>query len=132
MEERDKIRLTYAWIAYMYASRNNEDVSDTEWANGGMIDITFENPELCWELVHLILETDSSNCIMEVLSAGPLEYLLSKHGMQFIDRVEAEAKQNPLFASLLGGVWRSEMTEEIWDRVQSVWDRRGWDGNPTG
>jgi hypothetical protein len=47
-----------------------------------------------------------------------------------IERVETEARSNPLFAKLLGGVWQNEMPDHIWRRVQAVWDRRGWDGIP--
>lgn len=59
-----------------------------------------------------------------------MENLLSYHGADFIDRVEAQARSNPQFAYFLGGVWRDEMTDEVWARVQAVWERRGWDGIP--
>ena len=65
-----------------------------------------------------------------MLSAGPLEDLLAYHGHLIIDRVEAEARRKPLFAKLLGGVWQNIMPDDIWTRVQAVWDRRGWDGIP--
>lgn len=57
-----------------------------------------------------------------------MEDLLSGHGAQFIDRVEAQARSDPQFAMFLGGVWRFQMADEVWARVQAVWDRRGWDG----
>jgi hypothetical protein len=63
-----------------------------------------------------------------VLSAGPIEYLLAKHGEQFIKRVEKETKADPFFARLLGGVWKNAMTDSVWSRLQAVCDRRGWDG----
>ena len=28
------------------------------------------------------------------------------------------------------GVWQNTMPDEIWARIQAVWDRRGWDGIP--
>ena len=55
---------------------------------------------------------------------------MAKNGERFINRVEAEARKNPMFAKLLGGVWKNRMTDDIWLRVQAVWDRRGWDGIP--
>nr|WP_156089043.1 hypothetical protein [Paucibacter sp. KBW04] len=48
----------------------------------------------------------------------------------FIERVEQLARQDPVFAWTLGVVWQCQMTDEIWARVQQVWDRRGWDGIP--
>jgi hypothetical protein len=77
-----------------------------------------------------IRSRDQSIHIEQVLSAGPLENLLALHGEGFIDRVESEAQRDPSFAKLLGGVWKNRMSDEVWQRVQAVWDRRGWDGIP--
>ena len=40
-----------------------------------------------------------------------------------IGNVEREAKRDPSFAKMLGGVWKYQMTEEVWARLQAVWDR---------
>jgi hypothetical protein len=55
-----------------------------------------------------------------VLAAGPLEDLLAYHGSEFIDRVETEARRNPRFRDLLGGVWRNTITDDIWARVEKI------------
>ncbi len=57
-----------------------------------------------------------------------MEQLLGRYGAKFIDRVETQARVDPKFAKLLGGVWQSTMSPDIWSRVQAVWDRRGWNG----
>jgi hypothetical protein len=49
---------------------------------------------------------------------------------ELIDRIEAEARIDASFARLLGGVWKARMSDPLWERVQAVWDRRGWDGTP--
>ena len=85
-------------------------------------------PELAWQAICEALGQQRMANHLPVLAAGPREDLLSLHGKQFIDRVESEAKRNPRFAWLLGGVWKHEMSEQIWNRVQAVWDRAGWDG----
>ncbi|HVR66881.1 MAG TPA: hypothetical protein VMT98_09580 [Verrucomicrobiae bacterium] len=87
-------------------------------------------PDSAWALILAILARDESTPTVELLAAGPLENLLSKHGQAFIERVEAETRTNRRFARLLGGVWRHGMTDDVWRRVQAVWDRRGWDGIP--
>jgi hypothetical protein len=56
-----------------------------------------------------------------------LEDLLAIHGDKFIDRIEAEAQVDPSSAKLLVGVWKRQMSDEFWGRVQAAWDRRGWD-----
>ena len=92
--------------------------------------MTHESPDEAWDFILSTLTQDSSPKILRMLSAGPLEDLLAYHGHLIIDRAEAEARRNPLFAKLLGGVWQNIMPDDIWTRVQAVWDRRGWDGIP--
>ena len=93
-------------------------------------DLVREEPEAAWQFILAVLRTDSSSEIQEVLSAGPLEDLLAKHGDAFISRVESQAGKDPAFAQLLGGVWQNAMSAGVWSRVQRVRDRRGWDGIP--
>ena len=89
-----------------------------------------KEPEKGWQAILMAVEDPRLEQYLGTLAAGPLEDLLSYHGEAFIARVEAEARSNPKFAWLLGGIYQYQMTEEIWCRVQAVWDRRGWDGNP--
>jgi hypothetical protein len=101
-----------------------------DWACMEPVDDARDNPERAWQCILYALDNPHCGPHLGVLAAGPLEDLLSHHGAAYIDRVETLAKDNPKFAWLLGGVWRFQMSDEVWDRVQKVWDRRGWDGNP--
>ncbi len=98
------------------------------WVDDFEYEATYENPEVGFELVLNILRRKPTIEIIEVLAAGPLEQLLSNHGELVIEWVEKEAKSNKEFAGLLGGVWQNAMSEDIWNRVQSLWDRREWAG----
>ena len=86
-----------------------------------------ERPDEAWAFILEVLATDAGTPVLETLSAGPLEDLLVQHGEQVIARVEAEARRNPAFADLLGGVWQRSIPETVWERVLQVRDRRGWD-----
>ncbi len=77
-----------------------------------------EFPEVAWLAILEIAKRDLSDEDKALLAAGPLEDLLSNHGPMFIDRVEVEARRNPRFSYLLGGVWRSGMPENLWSRIQ--------------
>jgi hypothetical protein len=83
-----------------------------------MFDTCTEQPEVAWSATLSLLERDLTGEQLELLAAGPLETLLAYHGAAFIERVEREAQSNPRFNRLLGGVWRHEMPEELWERVQ--------------
>jgi hypothetical protein len=119
-----------AWVRTMTADIGSPEETDNSWAFDIVFDMTHDDPEPGWAMILEILRRDHGVAVMEVLSAGPLESLLANHGPAFIERVEIEARRNPEFAKLLGGVWKSRMTDEVWARVQAVWDRRGWDGIP--
>ena len=64
-------------------------------------------------------ETEAQR-ILGMTAAGPIEDLLSYHGPDFIDRVEAEAKRDPRMSWTLGGVWQCDMPDDIFGRVERV------------
>ena len=78
------------------------------------------DPEIAWKAVLRIMQHDLSDEQRALLAAGPIESLLSWHGKQFIDRIEAEAQRSPAFGHILGGVWRQDMPDEIWQRVEAA------------
>lgn len=91
------------------------------WSYMEPVDDARENPERAWGFILLALETPICATHLGEVAAGPLEELLSFHGSEFIERIEAEARVNPKFAHVLGGVWKYQMTDDIWARVQQVW-----------
>jgi len=130
LPDDEQIRLlAEAWITYHRADCNSSESRATAWSTD-LYDLEDHHPELLWRLILAIHKRDQSARIQQVLSAGPVESLLTQHGGRFIERVEAQAKADPAFAALLGGVWQNEMPEAIWRRVQQVGDRRGWDDIP--
>ena len=129
MTDAEVDALAADWVLYWQAPEDSVAREQLRYAGDREYDLVREEPEVAWRLILAVIRLDRSSEIQEVLSAGPLEDLLSKHGESFIGRVEQEAKANAAFARLLGGVWQNSMSESVWSRVQSVWDRSGWDGN---
>lgn len=133
MEEQDRIRLINTWIKHHHTQRRTGRVpEETFWAWDEVENVVSVDPEGGLRLILDILETDDDWMVVGNLSAGPLEDLLAGHGPIIIEAVEAEARRNPRFATALGGVWQNRMSDAIWQGVQAVWDRRGWDGIPSG
>ena len=127
MNQIDLDLLADNWIEYWLGdSAKRIELSEAT----DLYDLTYEKPEQLWLLILKIHHRDQSIAIQQVLAAGPIEDLLAKHGDAFIDRVEVEAGRDPLFAKLLGGVWKNDMSDAVWSRLKAVWDRRGWDGIP--
>jgi len=122
-------RLAEQWIEFWLLPENSPEQDALSWVTDREYDLVRESPDEAWFLILEILRRNNSSQILEVLSAGPLEDLLAKYGERVIGAVENEAKANPSFATLLGGVWRNSISEGVWSRLEQVRDRRGWDGN---
>ena len=65
-------------------------------------------------------KADPAHSTFQNLAAGPLEDFLVAHGPEFIEFIEQEARRNPAFNLLLGGVWQNAMPEDVWARVQKA------------
>jgi hypothetical protein len=96
----------------------------TLWLSGDGDELNFDAPcdapETAWVAILEILRNDLDEEQLALLAAGPMENVLVWHGASFLDRVETEARNDARFNYLLGGVWRNEMTEEVWVRVQKA------------
>ncbi len=106
-------------------SQNNPEELASAWLagdeEGGLLhDACYENPEAAWIAILQILERDLTIDQTAMLAAGPLENLMVQHGSVFIDRVEDQAKNSSRFNHLLGGIWRQDIPEEIWRRIESA------------
>lgn len=108
------------WIALEYAEEGSQTHESKFWAYMVLDDLRVEDPERCWLILNKIIDIDSSDLILMNLAAGPLEDLLVTHGSDFIGRIESAAKSDPRFRMMLKMVWRNNMPEVVWERVQRV------------
>jgi hypothetical protein len=79
-----------------------------------------EEPEDAWLVIQEIASREISDKIKGSLAAGPIEDLLARHGVSFIDRVETKARRDPKFNYLLGGVWQNSIRADVWTRVIKI------------
>jgi len=111
------------WVnTYIQAEESDETIHENHplfWAIERFIDAPYEAPEECWAAILEVLNKEPSQKVIGVLAAGPLEDLIEAHGPEYIERIEREAKNNPKFRYLLGGVWESS-TSEVWDRIEEA------------
>ncbi|MBX3737996.1 MAG: hypothetical protein KF715_14970, partial [Candidatus Didemnitutus sp.] len=119
-----------AWITMSKFQHESPEHKEAFWAFQHMYDLIHEQPDVAFGLILEIWSRDQSWTVIQNLSAGPLEDLLTTHGPEMIGRVEEEAARNSSFRKLLGGVWKNAMHDSVWAKVQEIWDRRGWDGIP--
>lgn len=126
MDDLHREKLVRAWIAAWHWRDQNpgwherDDTHPDDWADGELDDLCHADPETTFQIILDILRADSAPSIMEVLAAGPLEDLLARHGPFVIDWIEKQARVDPLFKKLLGGVWQNRTDAVIWDRVVAI------------
>lgn len=113
--------LISAWIRYAEAEKDDPNREENWWAIGKVIDFGLDkNHEAAWEFVTRSFERTMSDKAFAVLAAGSLEDLLSDFGTQYIDRIEQLAQKNSRFNHLLGGVWKSSIADDVWNRITKV------------
>lgn len=77
-------------------------------------------PEVQWRFIRSAIEHAESDDELGHIAAGPMEHLLGWHGPAFIDRFEAQSRDDTKFARAMTGVWKYLMTDEVWQRVRSI------------
>ncbi len=94
-----------------------------------LYDLVEDDPALAWDAIKAVLsgyteddlfseERSEAQRVVGNMAAGPLEDLLDKHGPDFIDTVETEARRDRRMEWALSIVWQSSMPNEIWTRIQ--------------
>lgn len=89
------------------------------YVDGLMPGSDLTEPDDVWKIVLAVLSLKPSDKVVSVLAAGPLEDLINEHGATYIERIEIEARGNPEFRHLLGGLWRCS-NRDIWSRIEKA------------
>ena len=121
--------LITGWLDLNSAEDGSPEYEESFWSFMMFDDLVDEFPDDALRVICKILAVNDSFEVKGTLSAGAMEDLLVRHGADVIHDVERIARETSSFASMLGGVWQRDMDKDIWDRLNAVWDRRGWDGN---
>ena len=123
MDAPDCRRLLEDWRRYYekqlpLTDEHNCDLPEF-WAVMKLDDLAHDEPDTAWLLILELVRQRLPDNAFGTLAAGPLEDLIRYHGPNLIERVEMEARSNPEFRRLLGGVWESS-TPEVWARIENA------------
>jgi hypothetical protein len=83
-------------------------------------DLVESDPDAALDLVIAVLKIETNPFLLSVLAAGLLENVID---MQMINRIEREAKADPRFLALLGGVWYSRKPDAVKARLDAILSR---------
>ena len=112
----DTESLAQEWVAAQEA--DDGSIKENHWSVDYVIDLHIDGKsEELWSFIKCAYTKDISDKVVSVLAAGPLEDLLNGYGEKYIDEIEALSRRDPAFRYLLGGVWQSSISDEVWGRV---------------
>ena len=113
-------QLINAWIALQHSDKSSAEYDKHFWAVDDVWQLSRKFPDICLEFINEVRRRDGSELILACLAAGPLEDVLVNYGSQIIEQIEALARKDPQFKKLLGAVWRNNIAEDVWVRIQRV------------
>ena len=88
----------------------------------GYVAISEGQAEALWRFILKVVERQPSEWALGMLAAGPIDDLIAMRGALFIERIEAEARENALFRQTLTGVWQNRTPSDLWARVERARD----------
>lgn len=109
-----------AWVALQYTERNSSEFDALFWAHMSLDELLDDDRERFWLIINEIRKIDDSDFLLSNLAAGPIEDSLVRAGETFIERMEELARRDEKFKRLLGMLWKNEIRDDIWVRIQRV------------
>jgi hypothetical protein len=113
-------KIAYAWIAMNNAEQGSKNYKEHFWAWEKLDELCRHNPEDAWLVIDALSKIDSSDKMLANIAAGPLEDVLVWHGDKLINKIEETAKDDSILRKLLGGVWKNEISDNVWNRLKKI------------
>ena len=108
------------WINAYISVYDGDDPIDEEhpcyWAVEKFADLEADSPQLCWQAIIGIVEGVPQHRVLANLASGPMEELVELHGLEYIDKIESQARSSSDFRVLLRELWETT-NSAIWTRI---------------
>ena len=105
------------WLANWDSTTSDHEKELNSWVDDALYAAMQHDAEYAFRIIEAINEQDSDQSQIEVFAAGPVEDLLVHHGETVIQNVVALASRDDNFARVLGGVWKRDMADNVWELV---------------
>jgi hypothetical protein len=107
-----------ALLVRAYLEYSSNDRLDLSWASDRLGELVAHAPDDAYELIRELVRDAPSPYVLGIVAAGPLEDLLSDWGERYIDRLEADARDDPKLMQTCAGVWQLFMPDAVWERLR--------------
>jgi hypothetical protein len=112
--------LAAIWIRFQRSPKGSVEYEELFWVVDRMMELCDSEPSAAWNVIQEAVALDQSDEILGMVGAGPFEDLMTNHGAFLIDKVESCARTNPAFRRMLGVVWKSTITDDVWIRLKAL------------
>lgn len=119
MEMAESQALIRTWIE-AHPGFTTTPAKGSEWAAGKLDDLVINDPQTALAIIRGIAEKNQSREVAAILAAGPFENLLANHGPSVVDSVIEACRASESLRNLLGGVWRSSIANDVWEKLQKI------------
>lgn len=116
----DKKLLVDKWIELQSLPQDSDEANSLMWAAEEFFALTDTEPQECWDVILEVVNKTDNEWVLTNLAAGPLEDLLALHPNESIVWLEREVPKNPRLKSILSGVWKNLIPDDVWERVQAL------------
>lgn len=115
--------LSNEWVL----AQTNKKVDDefNHWSIDYVIDLYFGNEfEELWDFIKATYVKNLPSDVFNTLSAGAMEDFICGAGEEYFEKIEYLAGEDEKFKKLLSGVWKGDMSDELWGKVCSLIKKR--------
>lgn len=105
-----------AYIEVHESGNSNNEHHDCYWAIELFADLEMDYPDIIWQAMLQIIAKTSSIVVISHLASAPMEELVELHGVEFIGRIEEEARTNLNFRILMRELLETT-DKNIWNRI---------------
>ena len=112
--------LVKAWVELQSMPQGSTEAEAHMWAAEKIYLLALRSPKECWQVVLDILSATNDEWVLTNLGAGPIESMLSFNPEETIAMIEREAPQNSKLRSTLSNVWRNNIPDDTWSKLQAI------------
>lgn len=116
-KRRDEL-IAEGWILYHKSAPELRNEKNEYFVFVEELDELVNNKfDLALDIILIILEMCESDDLIYNVAAGPMEDLLSNVDDAGLDSIERISSSNKLFKTMLGGVWKNNISDRVWERI---------------
>jgi hypothetical protein len=105
---------------WVHQLRDGQREGERDWGESVTMMNFTARPEHQWKFILAAVGHATTDDELGHIAAGLIEHLLGWHGEKYISAFEKQAASDPKFAKTITGVWNYMMTDDVWNRVQSI------------